>query len=103
MLVLAPVVEAYIKEARKEAIKRIQGGDHIPGFELGPGRRSRAWVDEDAARRYLSGLGVNLSTPTPAAAEKVVKDMPERLWEWVESKSSKLVKKSNPFEKGDSK
>ena len=70
VLAVAPVVEAYIKQARKEAIKRIQGGDHVPGFELGPGRRSRRWVDEDAARRYLSSLGVNLATPTPAAAER---------------------------------
>lgn len=100
LLEMAPEIEQWIKAARAEAVRRIGDGGHVPGFKLGKPRRTRRWVDPEAARRYLSGRGVELGAPSVAAAAKTVGDLPDDLWEWVESGKPALNRQRNPFKEG---
>ena len=94
LLTLAPEVSKWLAAAKKEAVGR--GG--VPGFQVAPGPRKRAWVDKDAARRYFATAGISTDLPTVASAIKKHR-IPDDLWHWDESSSQRLVKSTNPFDK----
>jgi hypothetical protein len=72
------MVEDYIKAVRDHALKRMEKGAVIQGWQLAPKRALRSWTSEEEARKQLLFLGL---TPdqitkteliTPAQAEKLL-------------------------------
>jgi CRISPR/Cas system-associated exonuclease Cas4 (RecB family) len=72
------MVEDYIKAVRDHALKRMESGAVIEGWQLAPKRALRSWTSEDEAYKGLLALGLNkdqvMKTEliTPAAAEKLL-------------------------------
>jgi hypothetical protein len=72
------MVEDYIKAVRDHALKRMESGAVIQGWQLAPKRALRSWTSEDEACKGLLALGLNkdqvMKTEliTPAAAEKLL-------------------------------
>lgn len=52
-----PDIEAWIKAVRAEAERRLQAGEHVPGYKLVHGRSYRRWDDEQAVAAELLSLG----------------------------------------------
>ena len=89
------MVEDYIKAVRDHALKRMEKGAVIDGWQLAPKRALRSWTSEEEARKQLLFLGL---TPeqitkteliTPAQADKLIpkalKDSIERLTSRISS------------------
>jgi hypothetical protein len=72
------MVEGYIKAVRDHALKRMESGSVIDGWQLQPKRALRSWTDEKEARAGLLALGLDedqvtkTELITPAAAEKLL-------------------------------
>jgi len=72
------MVEGYIKAVRDHALKRMESGSVIDGWQLQPKRALRSWTDESAAKKGLLALGLDedqvtkTELITPAAAEKLL-------------------------------
>jgi hypothetical protein len=80
------MVEDYIKAVRDHALKRMEKGAVIAGWQLAPKRALRSWTSEDEAYKGLLALGLNKDQVmkneliTPAAAEKLLtKDLKPNL------------------------
>jgi CRISPR/Cas system-associated exonuclease Cas4 (RecB family) len=78
LLMKFDMVEDYIKAVRDHALKRMESGAVIAGWQLAPKRALRSWTSEDEAYKGLLALGLNkdqvMKTEliTPAAAEKLL-------------------------------
>jgi len=72
------MVEGYIKAVRDHALKRMESGSVIDGWQLQPKRALRSWTDESDAKKGLLALGLNedqvtkTELITPAQAEKLL-------------------------------
>ena len=72
------MVEGYIKAVRDHALKRMESGSVIDGWQLQPKRALRSWTDESDAKKGLLALGLDEDQVTktelisPAAAEKLL-------------------------------
>ena len=87
------MVEDYIKAVRDHALKRMEKGAVIQGWQLAPKRALRSWTDEEEARKQLLFLGL---TPeqitkteliTPAQADKLI---PKALKDSIEPLTSRI-------------
>jgi hypothetical protein len=72
------MVEDYIKAVRDHALKQMESGAVIQGWQLAPKRALRSWTSEDEAYKGLLALGLDKNQVmkteliTPAAAEKLL-------------------------------
>jgi len=72
------MVEGYIKAVREHALKRMESGSVIDGWQLQPKRALRSWTDESDAKKGLLALGLEedqvtkTELITPAQAEKLL-------------------------------
>ena len=72
------MVEGYIKAVRDHALKRMEQGSVIEGWQLQPKRALRSWTDEKEAYAGLLALGLDPRQVTknelitPAHAEKLL-------------------------------
>ena len=72
------MVEGYIKAVRDHALKRMEQGDVIEGWQLQPKRALRSWTNEEDAYKGLLALGLDprevtkTEIITPAQAEKLL-------------------------------
>ena len=72
------MVEGYIKAVRDHALKRMESGSVIDGWQLQPKRALRSWTDEKDAYKGLLALGLDPRQVTknelitPAQAEKLL-------------------------------
>jgi len=72
------MVEGYIKAVREHALKRMESGSVIDGWQLQPKRALRSWTDESEIVTHLLARGLNMEQIfkqeliTPAAAEKLL-------------------------------
>ena len=87
------MVEDYIKAVRDHALKRMEKGAVIAGWQLAPKRALRSWTSEEEARKQLLFLGL---TPeqitkteliTPAQADKLI---PKALKDSIEPLTSRI-------------
>lgn len=98
-------VEEWLREVRKYAQRRMEGGDTIPGLKLIEGRSLRRWHDEKQVEIKLKELGYDpadftkTSLLSPAQVEKLVDDSDietiDELWYKPEGKP-KLVPDRDP-------
>jgi len=84
ILDVGKVVTKLVKQVEEEALSRLQAGSTIPGYEIGTGRSSREWSDdEDIVAGKLKGMRFKKDEiypsklVTPAQAEKK-EDLSER-------------------------
>lgn len=78
ILEAAPLIRQVLEGAEKEAQRRLEAGQAVPGFKLVSGRGSRAWaLDEEQIEKALKGMGVPKDhlyvskLVSPAQAEKL--------------------------------
>jgi CRISPR/Cas system-associated exonuclease Cas4 (RecB family) len=87
------MVEDYIKAVRDHALKRMEKGAVIAGWQLAPKRALRSWTSEDEAMKHLMFLGMGIKEITktelitPAQAEKL---LPKGLRESIEPLTSRI-------------
>jgi hypothetical protein len=78
LLMKFDMVEDYIKAVRDHALKRMEQGAVIAGWQLTPKRAIRSWTSEDEARKHLLSLGLEPEQITksellsPTQAEKLI-------------------------------
>jgi hypothetical protein len=78
LLIKFDMVEDYIKAVRDHALKRMENGAVIDGWQLAPKRALRSWTSEDAVVPALLALGLKIEQVvkqeviTPAVAEKLL-------------------------------
>lgn len=87
------MVEDYIKAVKEVAIKRMEQGAVIEGWQLAPKRAVRSWTSEEKAIEHLVFLGLRIheitktELLTPAQVEKL---LPKGLKEAVEPLTSRI-------------
>lgn len=87
------MVEDYIKAVRDHALKRMEKGAVIQGWQLAPKRAIRSWTYESEVVPALLGMGLTIDQVvkqelvTPAAAEKL---LPKDLKGAIESLTSRI-------------
>lgn len=87
------MVEDYIKAVRDHALKRMEKGAVIAGWQLAPKRALRSWTSEEEAMKHLMFLGMGIKEITktelitPAQAEKL---LPKGLKETIEPLTSRI-------------
>jgi len=54
----APIVEKFIDAVKEHAIKRIEAGDVIKGWQMQPKRAMRKWIDAEDAKQQLHDAGI---------------------------------------------
>jgi len=87
------MVEDYIKAVRDHALKRMEKGAVIAGWQLTPKRALRSWTSEEEAMKHLIFLGMGIKEITktelitPAQAEKL---LPKGLKESIEPLTSRI-------------
>jgi hypothetical protein len=87
------MVEDYIKAVRDHALKRMEKGAVIAGWQLAPKRALRSWTSEEDAEKHLLFLGLKpeqitkTELITPAQAEKL---LPKGLRESIEPLTSRI-------------
>jgi hypothetical protein len=87
------MVEDYIKAVRDHALKRMESGAVIDGWQLTPKRALRSWTKESDVVPYLLSLGLTIDQIvkqeliTPAAAEKL---LPKDLKAAIEPLTSRI-------------
>lgn len=93
-----PLIDAAFERVEKEVQNRLEQELPVPGWALLPGRRSRAWTDEDAVMAALkkTSLKIDDYAPrrliSPAQAEKVVsKRSLTNIMKMVEEKPGNLA------------
>ena len=90
LLALAPAVNKWFDAVKGVAVARINAGGSVPGWAMGPGRRSRAWIDEAKAIEVMAAVGINdpydRTLKSVAGAEKeIAKKFHPQLeagWNW---------------------
>jgi hypothetical protein len=93
LLIKFDMVEDYIKAVRDHALKRMEKGAVIAGWQLAPKRALRSWTSEDEAMKHLMFLGMGIKEITktelitPAQAEKL---LPKGLKESIEPLTSRI-------------
>lgn len=93
LLLKFDMVEDYIKAVKESAVKRMEKGAVIPGWQLAPKKALRSWNSEEEAIKHLQflGLGIQDITKTelisPAQAEKL---LPKGLKESIEPLTSRI-------------
>jgi hypothetical protein len=74
------VLEDSIKRHRKYAVKLLESGSNIPGWQMTPTRATRRWSDESKLRHHLEGLSLDpermasLSNLSPTQLENVLSE-----------------------------
>jgi hypothetical protein len=58
LLERAPLVEKFIDAVREYAVKRIEAGEVIKGWQMQPKRAYRKWIDEHDAKIKLHDAGI---------------------------------------------
>ena len=58
LLERAPLVEKFIDAVRDHAVKRIEDGEVIKGWQMQPKRAYRKWIDEKDAKNQLHDAGI---------------------------------------------
>jgi hypothetical protein len=87
------MVEDYIKAVRDHALKRMEKGAVIAGWQLAPKRALRSWTSEEEARKQLLFLGLSpeqitkTELITPAQADKL---LPKALKDSIEPLTSRI-------------
>jgi hypothetical protein len=87
------MVEGYIKAVRDHALKRMEKGAVIQGWQLTPKRALRSWTSEEDAIKQLLFLGLTpnqiMKTEliTPAQADKL---LPKALKDSIEPLTSRI-------------
>lgn len=87
------MVEDYIKAVRDHALKRMEKGAVIQGWQLAPKRAIRSWTSEEKAIEQLVFLGLRIheitktELLTPAQVEKL---LPKGLKESIEPLTSRI-------------
>jgi hypothetical protein len=87
------MVEDYIKAVRDHALKRMEKGAVIAGWQLAPKRALRSWTSEEDAIKQLLFLGLTpnqiMKTEliTPAQADKL---LPKALKDSIEPLTSRI-------------
>ena len=92
-----PALEAYIRDMKAEAQRRLERGQKIPGFKLVQGKRSRSWVkEEDDIRKWLKSAKVKVSdfekksllgiAALRALVPEHKRDKFDELWEWSQGR-----------------
>jgi hypothetical protein len=87
------MVEDYIKAVRSDALKRMEKGAVIDGWQLAPKKAIRSWTSEEEAYKHLMFLGLDIKQVTktelisPAQAEKL---LPKGLRESIEPLTSRI-------------
>ena len=87
------MVEDYIKAVRDHALKRMEKGAVIAGWQLAPKRALRSWTSEEEAMKHLMFLGMGIKEITktelitPAQAENL---LPKGLKESIEPLTSRI-------------
>ena len=87
------MVEDYIKAVRDHALKRMEKGAVIQGWQLAPKRALRSWTSEEKAIEHLVFLGLRIheitktELLTPAQVEKL---LPKGLKESIEPLTSRI-------------
>jgi hypothetical protein len=109
-LKMVPLVKAWMSGVEDHTKELMINGGKIPGYKVVEGRKSRAWIDENAAMRYLKrrvkafqSTMCTLKYPTPAGAEKLLKHVeingkaPVTIAKFIESHKGKptVVKDSD--------
>lgn len=89
LLEKAPIVEKFIDAVKEHAIKRIEAGEVIKGWQMQPKRAYRKWIDENDAKHQLHDAGIpadqlvssELISPSEAAKllPKESKDLIDKL------------------------
>lgn len=84
----ADIVARWLKSVQVYAHKLLERGEEVPGYKLIAGRGgNRRWIDAELAGRYLAGRKLKVNERhtrkliSPAQAEKLLTDVPQRLWE----------------------
>jgi hypothetical protein len=87
------MVEDYIKAVRDHALKRMEKGAVIAGWQLAPKRALRSWTSEEDAKKHLLFLGLSpeqitkTELITPAQADKL---LPKALKDSIEPLTSRI-------------
>ena len=87
------MVEDYIKAVRDHALKRMESGSVIAGWQLSPKRALRSWTKDSEVVPALLGMGLTIDQivkqelVTPAAAEKL---LPKDLKAAIEPLTSRI-------------
>jgi hypothetical protein len=87
------MVEGYIKAVRDHALKRMESGAVIDGWQLQPKRALRSWTNEEDAYKGLVALGLDprqvtkTELITPAQADKL---LPKALKDSIEPLTSRI-------------
>jgi Protein of unknown function (DUF2800) len=74
----APIVEAFIDSLKKHALRRMEDGGTLAGWQLAPKRAVRKWKSEEKAKEALIEAGIPVEKLlitefiTPAAVEKLL-------------------------------
>lgn len=79
ILQLEPMISAFLKKLREQALTDAMNGEEIPGFKIVEGKLgNRKWTDEIAVAKILDEAGIPLDTYTtlellsPAAMDKAL-------------------------------
>jgi hypothetical protein len=87
------MVEDYIKAVKDHALKRMEKGAVIQGWQLAPKRALRSWTSEEDAKKHLLFLGLSpeqitkTELITPAQADKL---LPKALKDSIEPLTSRI-------------
>lgn len=112
-----PIIKQWIRGVEDRAKERLVNGKSVPGYKAVGGRRTRGWVDEGAAQRYLKRKVRRFKSTlftekfmTPAQVEKALRkaeligevDM-EEIVVWREGKPTVAPESDNrpSIESGD--
>jgi len=93
LLMKFDMVEDYIKAVKDHALKRMEQGAVIQGWQLAPKRAQRSWTSEEDARKQLLFLGLTPEQITkselisPAQADKL---LPKALKDSIEPLTSRI-------------
>ena len=93
LLMKFDMVEDYIKAVKDHALKRMEKGAVIQGWQLAPKRALRSWTSEEEAKKHLLFLGLNpdqitkTELITPAQADKL---LPKALKDSIEPLTSRI-------------
>jgi hypothetical protein len=60
LLALLPQVKKWAAALEEAALAKAQAGETIPGYEIGPGRRSYVWADPATAAAQLQAIAAEL-------------------------------------------
>ena len=93
LLMKFDMVEDYIKAVKDHALKRMEKGAVIAGWQLAPKRALRSWTSEEDAKKHLLFLGLSpeqitkTELITPAQADKL---LPKALKDSIEPLTSRI-------------